>query len=76
MDQFLCGVAICINIPGSFDCQCSGGQTFDMQMSSCVGMCHGRKYIYYTINKLIVYTSNTYDQLSNRTASQYTQTTC
>ena len=34
---YVCGLALCINTPGSYDCQCSGGLTFDLNQLSCVG---------------------------------------
>lgn len=33
----VCGLALCINTRGSYDCQCGGGHNFDLNLMSCVG---------------------------------------
>ncbi|ESO94529.1 hypothetical protein LOTGIDRAFT_232356 [Lottia gigantea] len=42
-DEYLCGFAICINLPGSFDCECSGSGVYDFEHGSCenVNACGG-----------------------------------
>ncbi|PVD20223.1 hypothetical protein C0Q70_20719 [Pomacea canaliculata] len=32
----VCGLALCINTRGSYDCQCGGGHNFDLNLMSCV----------------------------------------
>lgn len=33
----ICGLAMCYNVPGSYNCQCAPGTNFDPRLMSCLG---------------------------------------
>lgn len=36
VENYVCGLAVCINTQGSYDCQCGGGLSFDLSSLGCV----------------------------------------
>ncbi|KAL8595716.1 hypothetical protein ACOMHN_012136 [Nucella lapillus] len=36
VESYVCGLAVCVNTPGSYDCQCGDSMTFDLDRLSCV----------------------------------------
>lgn len=49
-DTTLCGLSLCVNMPGSYSCQCNNGMNFDPNSFSCI-----RKYLTMIINFITKY---------------------
>lgn len=37
LSEDVCGLAMCYNVPGSYNCQCTPGTNFDPRLMSCLG---------------------------------------
>lgn len=35
----MCSHGVCLNVPGSFECQCHRGYVYDLDSHQCIGAC-------------------------------------
>ena len=46
----MCKHGQCMNTPGSFECQCDRGYTYDINVHQCIGKCINFTFFYKHVN--------------------------